>query len=216
MHKSIKLYLLLITSILIANEGSISGQIQDLSYPLHGANVFLVGTSMGSTTDSLGKYLIDGIPVGKYTLQADYIGYESVSMNLYISSSDDASEELSRSNFSVKLGLEDDELADIIKGNALIDIDITLKASSLGLNEIVVSASRKKEKITDAPSVVSVVNQQTIRRRVGVTDFNRLASTAKGVDVTYYGLQGAQINARGFDGAYSTRFRQFSDGVYLG
>ena len=89
-----------------------------------------------------------------------------------------------------------------------------MDASSLGLNEIVVSASRKKEKITDAPSVVSVVNQQTIRRRVGVLDFNRLASLAKGVDVTYYGLQGAQINARGFDGAYSTRFRQFADGVY--
>ena len=54
-----------------------------------------------------------------------------------------------------------------------------MDASSLGLNEIVVSASRKKEKITDAPSVVSVVNQQTIRRRVGVLDFNRLASLAK-------------------------------------
>ena len=34
------------------------------------------------------------------------------------------------------------------------------------------------------------------------------------VDFEY--LQGAQINARGFDGAYSTRFRQFADGVYLG
>ena len=216
MLRSLNIYILLITSILIADEGSISGQVQDLSSPLYGANVFLVGTSMGATTDSSGKYLIEGIPVGKYILQADYIGYESVSIDLYISESDEASEELSESNFSAKLGLEDDESSDIIKGNSLRNIDFTLEASSLGLNEIVVSASRKKEKITDAPSVVSVVNQQTIRRRVGVTDFNRLASFAKGVDVTYYGIQGAQINARGFDGAYSTRFRQFADGVYLG
>ena len=213
MLRSLNIYILLITSILIADEGSISGQVQDLSNPLHGANVFLVGTSMGATTDSLGNYLIDDIPVVKYTLRVDYIGYEPNSLDLYISKSDVISEELSESNFSAKLGLEDDESSDIIRGNSLTNIDFILKSASLGLNEVIVSASRKKEKITEAPSVVSVVNQQTIRRRVGITDFNRLASYAKGVDVTYYGLQGAQINARGFDGAYSTRFRQFADGV---
>ena len=73
MLRSLNIYILLITSILIADEGSISGQVQDLSNPLYGANVFLVGTSMGATTDSSGKYLIDGIPVGKYILQQDII-----------------------------------------------------------------------------------------------------------------------------------------------
>jgi len=109
MHRLLKIYLLLITSIVIANEGSISGQVKDLSDPLNGANVFLAGTSMGSTTDSTGSYQIFGIPVGKYTLQVDYIGYESVSIDLYISESDEASEELAESNFSAKLGLEEDE-----------------------------------------------------------------------------------------------------------
>ena len=144
MHRLLNIYLLLITSILIANEGSISGQVKDLSDPLNGANVFLVGTSMGSTTDSTGSYQIFGIPVGKYTLQVDYIGYESASMDLYISESDKASEELSESNFSAKLGLEKDKSIEIIRGNALTNIDFILEASSLGRNEIVVSASRKK------------------------------------------------------------------------
>ncbi len=213
MHRSAMVFLLLFCSIIFADEGSVTGKISDSSGPLPGANVFLVGTSMGATTDSLGNYLIGDVPLGKYTLQVDFIGYESSSLDLYISMSDIASEELSESNFSAKLGLESDESSDIIRGNSLTNIDFILKSASLGLNEVIVSASRKKEKITDAPSVVSVVNQQTIRRRVGITDFNRLASYAKGVDVTYYGLQGAQINARGFDGAYSTRFRQFADGV---
>ena len=106
MHRLLKIYLLLITSILIAKEGSISGQVQDSSNPLYGANVFLVGTSMGSTTDSSGSYQIFGIPVGKYTLQVDYIGYESASVDLYISEYDEASEDLSESNFLTKLGLE--------------------------------------------------------------------------------------------------------------
>ena len=109
MHRLLNIYLLMITSILIANEGSISGKVQDSSDPLHGANVFLIGTSMGSTTDSSGSYQIVGIPVGKYTLQADYIGYESASIDLYISESDQATEDLSESNFLTKLGLENDE-----------------------------------------------------------------------------------------------------------
>ena len=38
----------------------------------------------------------------------------------------------------------------------LSNIDFVLESSSLGLNEIIVSASRKKEKITEAPSVVQL------------------------------------------------------------
>ena len=216
MNRLLKIYLPLITSVLIAKEGSISGQVQDSSNPLYGANVFLVGTSMGSTTDSSGSYQILGIPVGKYTLQVDYIGYESTSIDFYISEFDEASEDLSASNFLTKLGFENDESVDIIRGNSLKNIDFVLESSSLGLNQIVVSASKVQQKITEAPSVVAVVNERNIRRRVGITDYNRLAAMAKGVDVTYFGSQGAQINARGFDGAYSTRFRQFHDGLYMG
>ena len=216
MHRLLNIYLLLTTSILVAKEGSISGQVQDSSNPLYGANVFIVGTSMGSTTDSSGSYQIFGIPVGKYTLQVDYIGYESASIEFYISEQDEASEDLSESNFSAKLGLENDESVDIIRGNSLKNIDFVLESSSLGLNQIVVSASKVQQKVTEAPSVVAVVNERNIRRRVGITDYNRLAAMAKGVDVTYFGSQGAQINARGFDGAYSTRFRQFHDGLYMG
>ena len=91
-----------------------------------------------------------------------------------------------------------------------------MESSAVDLDEVIVSASKVQQKITEAPSVVAVINERSIRRRVGVNDYNRLAAMAKGVDVTYFGSQGAQINARGFDGAYSTRFRHFSDGMYFG
>ena len=103
MHRSPLVFLLLLCTIIFADEGSVIGQISDSSGPLPGANVFLVGTSMGATTDSLGNYLIDDIPVGKYTLRVDYIGYEPNSLDLYISKSDVISEELSESNFQTKL-----------------------------------------------------------------------------------------------------------------
>ena len=119
--------------------------MQDVSEPLYGANVFLVGTSMGSTTDSSGSYQILGIPVGKYTLQVDYIGYEPASIDLYISERDEASEELSGSNFSAKLGLDDDDSSDIIKGNSLSNIDFMLESSSLDSTRLSYRLQKKRE-----------------------------------------------------------------------
>jgi TonB-dependent receptor len=36
----------------------------------------LVGTSMGAATDINGKYLIQNVPAGTYTIKASYVGYE--------------------------------------------------------------------------------------------------------------------------------------------
>ena len=216
MYKILKILSIGMASLGIADTGSISGKVMGDFMPLTGANVYLSGTSMGATTDSLGNYIINDIPSGKYSLRADYIGYESSAIEIYVSASDVGSDDSGESSFSAKLGLEEDEndTADMVKGNQLVDINFNLVPSAVGLNEIVVSAAKVQQKITQAPSVVAVVNNRTIRRRTGVDDFNRLASFVKGVDVIYYGVQGAQINARGFDGAYSTRFRQYTDGLY--
>ena len=198
------------------DEGSVSGTVLGNEVPLIGANVFLEGTTLGSTTDSLGNYVINNIPVGKYLVRADFVGYKTMKQEIYISIKDaeDSDDELS--SFSEKLGLEEETLYNSVKGKTIIDLDFYLESTALDLDQIVVSASKVKQKVTEAPSVVAVVNERNIRRRVGVTDYNRLAAMAKGVDVTYFGSQGAQINARGFDGAYSTRFRQFHDGLYMG
>lgn len=47
------------------------------SVPFANANVYLSGTSIGATLDSIGNYIINYIPSGKYSLRAGYIGYES-------------------------------------------------------------------------------------------------------------------------------------------
>ena len=64
-------------SLVFSDTGSISGKVTGDFMPLTGANIYLKGTSMGATTDFLGSYLIENVPVGKYLLRADYIGYES-------------------------------------------------------------------------------------------------------------------------------------------
>ena len=47
--------------------------------PLPGVNVVIEGTSplMGTITNEAGFYSIDGVPFGKYTVKASYIGYET-------------------------------------------------------------------------------------------------------------------------------------------
>ena len=60
--------------------GKISGQIIDKSTgeTLIGANVIIMGTSMGSSSDIDGNYFILNIPPGEYQVKASMIGYASV------------------------------------------------------------------------------------------------------------------------------------------
>ena len=215
MYKILKILFIITGSLVFADTGLISGKVMGDSMPLAGANVYLSGTSMGATSDSIGNYIINDIPSGKYSLRADYIGYESSAIEIYVSASDVGSGDSGESSFSAKLGLEEDEdeTADMVKGNQLVGINFNLFASAVGLNEIVVSAAKKKQKITKAPATISTVNNMSIRQQTGLNNYARLVTGLKGVDVSYYGIQNAQINARGFSGMFSTRFKQYKNGL---
>jgi len=62
--------------------GKIVGKVVDkqTGEPLPGANVLLVGTTMGASTDANGEYIIINVPVGTYSLKATYIGYQEVTV----------------------------------------------------------------------------------------------------------------------------------------
>ena len=85
-------------------------------------------------------------------------------------------------SLSSKLDLieSESETVELLKGRNLVDVNFILEISTLGLNEIVVSASKVEQKITESPSIIAVINEQNLRRKIGITDFNRLASMAKG------------------------------------
>jgi len=67
-----------------AEGAKISGTIKDATTgePLFGANVILVGTSLGAATDFEGKYTISNVPPGSFTLRASYIGYNEQKKNV--------------------------------------------------------------------------------------------------------------------------------------
>ncbi len=74
--------LILSNTIFAQQKGSISGFIKDESNNdiLIGANVLIVGTSIGSSTDLDGYYSIKGLNPGIYNLKISYISYNNVTV----------------------------------------------------------------------------------------------------------------------------------------
>ena len=72
--------LLLPTLVAVAQTGKLSGKVTDLTTgePLIGANVIVVGTSLGAATDVKGEYSISNINSGTYEIKSSYIGYQSI------------------------------------------------------------------------------------------------------------------------------------------
>ena len=51
---------------------------------LAGANIVIIGTSLGTSSDLDGKYFIPNLPPGKYTIQVSYIGYQTSEATLEV------------------------------------------------------------------------------------------------------------------------------------
>ena len=84
MKKFLLLTLLIFVSVVKAQNsenGSIAGKLSDKEMngePLPFANVFLKGTSKGTTSDYDGLYLLDNIAPGTYTIVFSFVGYETL------------------------------------------------------------------------------------------------------------------------------------------
>jgi TonB-dependent receptor len=76
----------LITSFLFAQTGTIEGYVFDSQTddPLPGANIYLVGTSLGSAADLTGKFIIHQVPAGQYQLAVKYIGYREKKFDITV------------------------------------------------------------------------------------------------------------------------------------
>ena len=78
---------LLITSFVTA-QVSVSGVVtNDKGDALSGANVYLAGTSLGAAAKSDGKYQIDDVPAGNYTLVFSYLGYSTMETSVQVGKS---------------------------------------------------------------------------------------------------------------------------------
>jgi outer membrane receptor for ferrienterochelin and colicins len=81
-------------------------------------------------------------------------------------------------------------------------LDIKLEPEGIELNTIVVSASRKQEKLLDAPSSISVISSEVISNKAGNNVLDYLKNVS-GVHINKSGIQGGNPSVRGFNGYYS-------------
>jgi hypothetical protein len=82
LKKLILVFLLLPVFLFAQSSGKIAGVVVDKSTgdPLPGVNVILEGTTLGSSTDIDGYFVVLNVPVGVFTIRANYIGYKDVVM----------------------------------------------------------------------------------------------------------------------------------------
>ena len=74
-------FLLFLPALVLAGTvGKIKGKVTDLKSgeSLIGANVIVVGTSIGAATDVKGDYVILNLNPGTYTVKASYVGYQTI------------------------------------------------------------------------------------------------------------------------------------------
>lgn len=105
------------------------------------------------------------------------------------------------------LGFQDKE---IIVQNESQNLNLVLDEDVNTLNQVVVSASRRKEKILDAPASISTIDAKEINNRVAVAPPDLLKATTS-VDIMKTGLQSANVVVRGFNNPFSTDLLTMSD-----
>jgi iron complex outermembrane receptor protein len=74
--------------VLASAQFSVSGKVTDqqTASSLPGATVVLVNQNIKSVTDTTGKYRIDNLNAGKYTLKISYIGYQTITKDIVLNS----------------------------------------------------------------------------------------------------------------------------------
>lgn len=138
---------------------TIRGKVTDvaLQSPLPGANVVILKTNppIGAMTDNEGNYKIENVPLGRYDLQASYIGYEPIIIK------------------------------EIVVGSGKeVIINFNLKESLINMEDIEVKAVSSKEQPLNYMAIVSsrqLNMEEASRYAGGFDDPSRLAASFAGV-----------------------------------
>ena len=119
-----------------ATTGSIVGTVVDASTheALPFVQVFITGTTLGTTTDANGAFSLAKLKPGTYSLQARLVGYASEQVRLSVTAGQSR------------------------------HLDLYLKAQSIDLDGVVVSANRHETMRRNAPSLVTVLSQEVFTK----------------------------------------------------
>src|SRR4030067_487307 len=102
--------------------------------PLPGAHVFIEKTKLGAASGPDGGFSIDNVPPGEYEIKVHLMGYEQISRNM------------------------------IVVEDSTIRIDVALAQSPWELDEVVVTATRRKHILKDVPVTTELITRDDMTR----------------------------------------------------
>ncbi|MGE5518814.1 MAG: carboxypeptidase-like regulatory domain-containing protein, partial [Candidatus Dadabacteria bacterium] len=161
----------------------ISGRITDqqTSEALDGASVSVKGSANATETDREGHFILQNATKGRIVLVVSHIGYTPLQWSITVTNGD--------STF----------------------INLSLIPENRTVEPVVISASRRVEKITNAPTSIQVISMKDLEQFAG-SNVTELVSKVQGVEYTRAGVDDITFNARGLHSAFNNKVFQLVDG----
>lgn len=116
-----------------AQTGNLSGKIFSKTIPLEFANIQIEGTDQGATAGPNGRYLIEDIPEGEWTVVVSFTGY-----------------------------ISQKQIIKIIGSNSELKLDFDLEESQFSLDQIVVTGTKTFKRQTQSPVIVNVIDSKSL------------------------------------------------------
>jgi outer membrane receptor protein involved in Fe transport len=150
-----------------ASRGILTGKVEDAKTgaPLYGANITIKGTVWGTSTDEKGRFILDHLHVGFFSVEASMIGYAKQTVK----------------GVRIRPGQET---------RIVFQLDPTV----LQQPTLIVTATKRRQHIEDAPTSVDVLSMQEIQSR-SITTLDEALQNAAG-----FGIIKGQIDLRGSTG----------------
>jgi iron complex outermembrane receptor protein len=163
--------------------GTIEGSVVETQSmeALAGVNMMLRGTTYGAASDAEGNYRITNVPAGTYMLRATYLGFQQYEQEIQV------------------------------QAGQTLTVSIELRETTFMSDELVVTGSRRPEKLLESPTTIERVSAEDLRLSGGASFLSSL-SNLKGVNFTNAGMNTQLISARGFNSNFNTRMLFLIDG----
>lgn len=163
----------------IFGQSSLQGTIKDslTDNNLIGANVFLLGTSLGSATNLEGEFIIRQIPAGEYKVRISYIGYRTKEFSITIP------------------GGSNIRIDEYLTPDILIGEEVVITSQALGQ----ISAINQQR---SSNTIINVVSEEKIKE---LPDANAAESIGRlpGVSILRSGGEANKIILRGLDAKFT-------------
>ncbi len=113
-------------------DANIFGDVKSNGVHIPFVTIALKGTSIGTTTDNTGHYMLTNLPVGKQTLVAQCVGYKP-----------------------------QEKVIEIEAGKS-VEINFEIEEEIMYLNDVVVTGTRTFKRRTETPVVVNILDNKSL------------------------------------------------------